>query len=129
MRRCSCQPSASWMTGSSVAVCCSVWAGELLASVRARPSPCCSAGTGRSCFSFSPCLAECCCSPRWNAGALADREVFMKVNVGTIDRALRIVVGLVLIGLSLGGVIGAWGWIGLLPLARSEEHTSELQSL
>jgi hypothetical protein len=24
---------------------------------------------------------------------------------------------LVLIGLSLGGVIGAWGWIGLLPLA------------
>ena len=41
----------------------------------------------------------------------------MKVNVGTIDRALRIVVGLVLIGLSLGGVIGAWAWIGLLPLA------------
>jgi len=41
----------------------------------------------------------------------------MKANVGTIDRALRIVVGLVLIGLSLGGVIGAWGWIGLLPLA------------
>ncbi len=41
----------------------------------------------------------------------------MKANVGTIDRVLRIVVGLVLIGLSLGGVIGAWGWIGLLPLA------------
>ncbi|CAM5313759.1 DUF2892 domain-containing protein [Pseudomonas sp. JL972] len=41
----------------------------------------------------------------------------MKANVGTIDRAVRIVVGLLLIGLTLGGVIGMWGWIGLLPLA------------
>ncbi|GLZ23963.1 membrane protein [Stutzerimonas stutzeri] len=41
----------------------------------------------------------------------------MKANVGTIDRTLRVIVGLALIGLSLGGVIGVWGWIGLLPLA------------
>lgn len=41
----------------------------------------------------------------------------MKANVGTIDRTLRIAVGLLLIGLTLGGVIGMWGWIGLLPLA------------
>ncbi|MCQ4294845.1 DUF2892 domain-containing protein [Pseudomonas stutzeri] len=41
----------------------------------------------------------------------------MKANVGTIDRALRIIVGLALIGLSLAGVIGVWGWIGLVPLA------------
>lgn len=41
----------------------------------------------------------------------------MKANVGTIDRTVRIVVGLSLIGLTLGGVIGMWGWIGLLPLA------------
>lgn len=41
----------------------------------------------------------------------------MKVNVGTIDRSLRIVAGLLLIGLSLSGVIGMWGWIGLVPLA------------
>lgn len=40
----------------------------------------------------------------------------MKTNVGTIDRAARIVIGLVLIVLALTGVIGAWGWIGL-PLA------------
>ena len=40
----------------------------------------------------------------------------MKANIGTIDRSLRIVVGLVLIGLSLSGVIGVWGWIGLVPL-------------
>jgi hypothetical protein len=41
----------------------------------------------------------------------------MKANVGTIDRSLRIIAGLLLIGLSLSGVIGAWGWIGLVPLA------------
>jgi hypothetical protein len=41
----------------------------------------------------------------------------MKANVGTIDRSLRIVTGLLLIGLSLSGLIGVWGWIGLVPLA------------
>ncbi|CAI8930307.1 Protein of unknown function [Pseudomonas arsenicoxydans] len=41
----------------------------------------------------------------------------MKANIGTIDRSLRIIAGLLLIGLSLSGVIGVWGWIGLVPLA------------
>lgn len=41
----------------------------------------------------------------------------MQANVGTLDRVLRVLVGLVLIGLALTGTIGAWGWIGLLPLA------------
>ena len=41
----------------------------------------------------------------------------MKANIGTIDRSLRILAGLLLIGLSLSGVIGALGWIGLVPLA------------
>ena len=41
----------------------------------------------------------------------------MKANIGTIDRTLRIVIGLALIGLTLAGMIGVWGWIGLLPLA------------
>jgi len=41
----------------------------------------------------------------------------MKSNVGGIDRVVRIVVGLVLIGLTLAGQIGAWGWVGLVPLA------------
>ena len=41
----------------------------------------------------------------------------MKANIGTIDRSLRVVAGLLLIGLSLSGVIGVWGWIGLVPLA------------
>ena len=43
----------------------------------------------------------------------------MKSNVGGIDRVLRIVVGLALIALTLTGVIGVWGWIGLVPLATA----------
>jgi len=41
----------------------------------------------------------------------------MKCNVGGIDRVLRIVVGLVLIGLAASNVVGIWGWIGIVPLA------------
>ena len=40
----------------------------------------------------------------------------MKVNEGTIDRTLRVIVGLVLIGLAATGTVGVWGWIGVLPL-------------
>lgn len=43
----------------------------------------------------------------------------MKSNVGGIDRVLRIVVGLALIGLALTGAIGAWGWLGLVPLGTA----------
>ena len=41
----------------------------------------------------------------------------MNHNIGTTDRTLRIVAGLALIGASLLGYIGAWGWIGLVPIA------------
>ena len=41
----------------------------------------------------------------------------MKSNVGGIDRILRIVAGLVLMGLTLTGSIGVWGWLGLVPVA------------
>lgn len=40
----------------------------------------------------------------------------MKVNVGGIDRILRIVVGIVLIVLAATGTVGWWGWIGVVPL-------------
>lgn len=41
----------------------------------------------------------------------------MKANVGGIDKVARIVVGAILIGLALTGTVGAWGWIGVVPLA------------
>lgn len=41
----------------------------------------------------------------------------MKVNVGGVDRILRAIVGLVLIGLAISGTIGVWGWVGVILLA------------
>jgi len=40
----------------------------------------------------------------------------MKINEGTIDRTLRVIIGLALVGLAASGTVGAWGWIGILPL-------------
>lgn len=38
------------------------------------------------------------------------------LNIGKLDRGLRIVAGLVLIGLAASGAVGAWGYIGVVPL-------------
>jgi hypothetical protein len=40
----------------------------------------------------------------------------MTANVGTFDRMLRILIGAALIALAATGTIGAWGYIGALPL-------------
>ena len=43
----------------------------------------------------------------------------MTANVGSIDRVLRVVIGVVLVALAVTGTIGPWGWIGLVPLATA----------
>ncbi len=40
----------------------------------------------------------------------------MTQNTGSIDRTLRIVVGAILMILAASGTIGAWGFIGIVPL-------------
>ncbi len=40
-------------------------------------------------------------------------------NVGTADRAIRIILGIALIALAITGTIGAWGWIGIVPLVTA----------
>jgi hypothetical protein len=40
----------------------------------------------------------------------------MTKNVGTIDRAVRIIAGAALMGAAAAGMIGPWGWIGVVPL-------------
>jgi len=42
---------------------------------------------------------------------------FTKANEGTIDRVLRVVVGLGLISLVFVGPHTPWGWVGAVPLA------------
>lgn len=44
------------------------------------------------------------------------KELNMKCNEGTIDRAVRVIAGLALITLAATGTIGVWGWIGVVPL-------------
>jgi p-aminobenzoyl-glutamate transporter AbgT len=41
----------------------------------------------------------------------------MQCNVGGIDRILRIAVGALLVVLAITGTVGAWGYLGLIPLA------------
>ncbi len=41
----------------------------------------------------------------------------MTNNVGGMERILRIVTGLVLLGLAATGTVGWWGWLGVVPLA------------
>ena len=43
----------------------------------------------------------------------------MKQNVGSIDRALRAIVGIGLISLVFIGPQTVWGWIGVVPLATA----------
>lgn len=40
----------------------------------------------------------------------------MKCNSGTVDRAVRVIAGLILIALAATGTIGVWGYIGVVPL-------------
>jgi hypothetical protein len=50
-------------------------------------------------------------------------------NVGTIDRVLRIVVGLALISIVFIGPQTPWGWIGVVPLATALMGFCPLYSL
>lgn len=43
----------------------------------------------------------------------------MLFNLGKTDRILRLILGLVLIGLTLMGIIGAWGWLGLVLIVTA----------
>jgi hypothetical protein len=40
----------------------------------------------------------------------------MTCNTGNADRAIRVIAGLALIVLAATGTVGAWGYIGVLPL-------------
>ncbi|WP_333711859.1 YgaP family membrane protein [Yoonia sp.] len=50
----------------------------------------------------------------------------MTRNEGTIDRAVRIIVGLVLISLVFVGPQTAWGWVGVIPLVTGAIGTCPL---
>ncbi|WP_371931430.1 DUF2892 domain-containing protein [Roseovarius sp. MMSF_3359] len=40
-------------------------------------------------------------------------------NMGLLDRAVRFLVGALLIALAATGTIGLWGWLGLIPVGTA----------
>lgn len=52
-----------------------------------------------------------------------------KTNEGTLDRALRVIAGSVLISLVFVGPQTPWGWIGIVPLATGLIGSCPLYSL
>jgi hypothetical protein len=52
-----------------------------------------------------------------------------RLNVGNLDRALRVLFGLALIALAVTGKIGAWGYIGIVPLLTGAVAMCPLYSL
>lgn len=52
-----------------------------------------------------------------------------KHNVHTIERAARVILGLGLLGATVSGSIGAWGYIGLVPLVTGVAGTCPLYTL
>lgn len=52
-----------------------------------------------------------------------------QLNVGNVDRAIRIVAGLTLVGLAGFGLIGAWGYLGVILIATGTIALCPLYSL
>lgn len=52
-----------------------------------------------------------------------------KTNEGPLDRALRVIAGIVLISLVFLGPQTPWGWLGIVPLATGFIGSCPLYSL
>jgi hypothetical protein len=73
-----------------------------------------------------------CAGPRGDVhyARITQREsVMLQQNVGSIDRTLRIVIGLVLLSLIFIGPRTWWGLVGVIPLATAMLKTCPLHTL
>ena len=52
-----------------------------------------------------------------------------KTNVGTVDRVIRILFGVVLLSLVFVGPKTPWGWVGILPLLTGLIRSCPLYTL
>ncbi|HKK56136.1 DUF2892 domain-containing protein [Marinobacter sp.] len=53
----------------------------------------------------------------------------MNKNVGTADRIIRVIAGVVLLALVFVGPQTPWGWIGIVPIATALMGTCPAYSL
>ncbi|MEJ8826712.1 DUF2892 domain-containing protein [Variovorax humicola] len=54
---------------------------------------------------------------------------FLSINVGPVDRALRIGLGILLIVLAATGVVGLWGYLGVVAVLTGVVGNCPLYSL
>jgi hypothetical protein len=50
-------------------------------------------------------------------------------NIGSLDRGIRVAVGLALIAAAVSGKLGLWAWIGAVPLLTGIFGTCPLYSM
>jgi hypothetical protein len=50
-------------------------------------------------------------------------------NIGSLDRGIRVAVGLDLIAAAASGALGLWAWIGAVPLLTGVFGTCPLYSM
>lgn len=43
----------------------------------------------------------------------------MKRNMGSLDRAIRLILGIALVAMAVTGTLGAWAWIGVVPIVTA----------
>lgn len=51
------------------------------------------------------------------------------MNIGSLDRWIRIVLGIILVALAAFNITGAWAYIGIIPLATGIIRWCPLYSL
>lgn len=54
---------------------------------------------------------------------------FLRVNEHPVERAVRVVLGLTLIAMAMMGTVGAWGYIGVVPLLTGAIGSCPLYSV
>lgn len=53
----------------------------------------------------------------------------MQKNLGRLDKIARLSLGAILLSLTATGIIGTWGWLGLIPLLTGTTGVCPLYSL
>lgn len=54
---------------------------------------------------------------------------WLKVNEHPIERAVRVILGIALVGMAAMGTIGAWGYIGVVPILTGALGTCPIYTL
>jgi hypothetical protein len=61
--------------------------------------------------------------PADGAGVIGEKgDTWMNINIGPVDAMIRAILGIALIAATVFGVIGLWGFIGMVMVVTSLKH-------